>query len=118
MADQRTVVLVSYPGITHNTLAGTLASFACLEVLPAAGALSAVEMLSRVSPDAVVIDANLPQEETLALLKYIKRDRTRARCIVLTTTTRNHHELKTAGADAVLFDNCSMRQLEAAVCGT
>ena len=117
MTDQKTVVLVSHPGITHNTLAGALASFDCIDVLPAAGALSAVEMLRRISPDAVVIDANLPQEETLALLKYIKRDRTQARWIVLTTTTRNHHELKTAGADAVLFDNCSMRQLEAAVCG-
>ena len=116
MTDQRTVVLVSYPGITHNTLAVTLASFACMEVLPAAGALSAVEMLKRNSPDAVVIDTNLPQEETLALLKYIKRDRAQARCIVLTTTAKHHHELKSAGADAVLFDNCSMRQLETAVC--
>ncbi len=117
MTDPRTVILVSHPGITHNTLAGALSSFAYLDVLPAAGALSAVEMLRRVSPDAVVIDANLPQEETLALLKYIKRDRTQARCIVLTTTTKNHHDLKSAGADAVLFDNCSMHQLEAAVCG-
>jgi len=116
MTDQKTVVLVSHPGITHNTLAGVLASFASLDVLPAAGALSAGEILGRVSPDAVVIDANLPQAETLALLKYIKRGSMRARCIVLTTTSRSHKELRTAGADAVLFDNCSMPQLKAAVC--
>ena len=118
MTDQRTVILVSHPGITHNTLAGVLASFDCIDVQPAAGALSAVEMLRRVSPDAVIIDANLPQEETLALLKYVKRDSTRARCIVLTTTTRNHKDLRSAGADAVLFDNCSIHQLKAAVCGS
>jgi CheY-like chemotaxis protein len=116
MTDQKTVVLVSHPGITHNTLAGVLASFACLTVLPAAGALSAVDMLRRAAPDAIVIDANLPQEETLALLKYIKLDRTRMRCVVLTTTTRSHRELKSAGADIVLLDNCSASQLEAAVC--
>ena len=118
MADQRTVVLVSHPAITHNTLAGALASFECIEVQPAAGALSAAEMLRRVSPDAVVIDANLPQKETLALLKYIKRASTRARCIVLTTTAGTHQELRSAGADAVLFDHCSMHQLKAAVCDT
>jgi len=116
MTNRKTVVLVSHPGITHNTLTGVLAALPCIDVVPAAGALSTLGMLRRVSPDALVIDANLPHEETLALLKYIKRDRAQTRCIVLTTTSRNHNQLKAAGADVVLFDNCSTRQLEAAVC--
>jgi DNA-binding NarL/FixJ family response regulator len=116
MTTQKTVILVSHPGITHNMLAGVLSSFACIKVVPAAGALSTLALLPQVSPDSVVIDANLPHEETLALLKYLKWDGTRARCIVLTTTSKHHHELRSAGADMLLFDNCSPRQLEAAVC--
>jgi DNA-binding NarL/FixJ family response regulator len=116
MTAQKTVILVSHPGITHNTLAGVLASFSCINVLPTAGALSTVEVFKQASPTAIVIDANLPHEETLALLKHLKRAGTRARCIVLTTTSKHHHELRSAGADLLLFDNCSTRQLEAAVC--
>lgn len=118
MTIQKTVILVSHPGITHNTLAGVLASFSCINVVPTAGALSTLEVFKQASPAAIVIDANLPHEETLALLKYLKRDGTPARCIVLTTTSKNHKELRLAGADLILFDNCSARQLEEAVCNS
>ncbi len=47
MTDRRTIMIVSHLGITPNTLAGVLALFDCVDVLPSAGALSAVEMLSQ-----------------------------------------------------------------------
>jgi DNA-binding NarL/FixJ family response regulator len=118
MPDRKTVVLVSHPGITHNLLNGILSSFTCVDVVAVVGALSAVDQLARITPDAVLIDANLPQEETLALLMHIKRHQARARCVVLTTTAREHSLLRSAGADVLLLDNCSLHQLEAAVCGT
>ena len=116
MTDRKTVVLVSHPSITHDTLIGMLASFSCLEVVSSAGALSTFDLLARVSPQTVVIDANLPHEETLALLRYIKRDWPHIVCIVLATTSKQHSELRTAGADILLSNNCTSRQLQAAVC--
>ena len=116
MMAQKTVILVSQPGITHNTLAGVLSSFACIKVVSAAGALSTLALLPQVSPDSVVIDANLPHEETLALLGYLKRLSAHIRCVVLTTTFKHHRALRSAGADVLLLDNCSASQLETAVC--
>jgi DNA-binding NarL/FixJ family response regulator len=118
MPDRKTVILVSHPGITHNLLAGMLSSFTCVDVVSVVGALSAVDRLTRITPDAVLIDANLPQEETMALLMHIKRSQMPTRCVVLTSTTREHSLLRSAGADTLLPDNCLPQQLEAAVCGT
>jgi len=114
--EKRTAVLVSQPGITHNTLRSMLASLPCVHVLDAAGALSGYDLLEHEPIDAVVIDSNVPQAETLALLKHIKQESPRTRCIVLTTTNRNHNQLLTIGVDVLFLQNCSLRELETAVC--
>ena len=115
---QLSVVLVSHPGIMHNTLLSMLESLPCTTVLGASGALSALDLLNQNRADTVVIDANLPLDEKVTLLKQIKRDFAHMRCIVLTTTTRNHHILRDVGADVLLSQNSSWREFETAVCVT
>ena len=114
-ARQITVLLVSQPGIMHNTLYSILQSFPHAFILSANGALSAYDLLERQPADVVVIDANLPLEEREALLGRAKKQFPRARMLVLTTTTKNHKRLKGAGADCILLQNSSRKEIETAV---
>lgn len=117
MMIQITAVLVSLPGIMHNTLLSMLETLPCATVLAASGALSAYDLLKQHGADTVVIDANLPLDEKVSLLRQIRRDLPQMRCVVLTNTSRNHQILVEAGADALLPQSASWREFQAAVCG-
>lgn len=112
---QLTVLLVSQPGIMHNTLYSILQSLPNALVSEASGALSAYDFLESQPTDALVIDANLPLAERVALLERAKRQFPHVRSLVLTTTARHHELLRQAGADQVLMQNCSRHDIEAAV---
>jgi DNA-binding NarL/FixJ family response regulator len=118
LANQKTVLLVSQPGIMHKTLQTILQSIPGALVVGANGALTAYELLEREYIDVVVVDANNPLEERLALLARIKKQFPQIRCIVLTTTSRNQHRLSAAGADTILLQNCSRQDMETAVLAT
>jgi DNA-binding NarL/FixJ family response regulator len=114
-AKQLTVLLVSQPGIMHNTLHSILQSLPNVEVSDSDGALSAYGSLEKNHTDALVIDANIALGERLALLARVKKEYPHVRSLVLTTTARHHALLTSAGADKVLQQNCSPQEIEAAL---
>jgi DNA-binding NarL/FixJ family response regulator len=114
-AKQITVLLVSQPGIMHNTLHSILQSLSRAKVTDADGALGAYDFLEKHHTDALVIDANIVLGERLALLARIKKEYPNVRSLVLTTTARHHALLTSAGADKVLQQNCSPQEIEAAL---
>ena len=112
---QTTVVLVSHPGITQNVLHSILKSLAGVTVLGANGALTAYNVLEGQAVDTVIVDANVPLTEKVALVTRIKQNFPHIMCIVLTATSRNHDLLRTVGADRILFQDCSPLEVETAV---
>lgn len=110
-----TVLLVSQPGIMHNTLHSILQSLPNAIVTATNGALSAYDLLERSSTNALVIDANIPLAERIALLSRTRKYFPQVRCLALTTTTKHHQLLREAGAETILPQNCSRQDLEAAL---
>jgi len=88
-----------------------------LEFLPvdvigvATGGLSALEILKGGQPDLVIIDANLPYEEKLALLKHIHTEYPRVRCLTVSETSRDRANLIARGADFSLLSLDVPREL-------
>lgn len=110
-----TVLLVSQPGIMHNTLYSILQSFVDALAVSTNGALTAFDHLEQQRTNVVVIDANLPLTERVALLARIKKQFPEVRTLVLTTTAKHHQRFKEAGADQILLQNASRQEIEAAV---
>lgn len=105
------VILVSSPGVLHDSLQSMLRSLPEVEVIgSASGGLSASELLQKQDVNLVVIDANLPDEEVLMLLSLIKSNYQDVRSIVLTTTASQKTEFLSAGAGAVLPRSSSARR--------
>jgi len=109
------IMLVSQPGVVHNTLYSMLQSLPDVNVLDAAGALTAYTLIKQQAVEVVVIDANLPVVERATLIGYIKQVSPQTKCLVLTATSRHHDLLWTAGADGILHQNCSLQEVETAV---
>ncbi len=110
-----TVLLVSQPGVMRSALYSILQSLPGALVMNSDGALSACDHLEREQTDSVIIDANLPLSERVALLARIKKQFPQVFCLVLTTTARHHQLLKEAGADLILMQNCSRQEIKTAV---
>jgi DNA-binding NarL/FixJ family response regulator len=77
--------------------------------------LTAYDFLERQRADVVVIDANIPLAERVALLARLEKQFPQVRTIVLTTTKRHHQVLREAGAELILMQNCSRQDIETAV---
>ena len=67
--------------------------------------LSALSMVRDKQPALLVVDSNLLEDETLSLLKEVKRAWPEVRCLVLVQTTGRKNRALAAGADAVVSRN-------------
>lgn len=110
-----TVLLVSQPGIMHNVLHSILQSLSCATVFDANGAFTAYTILETKPVDAIIIDANIPFAESQALITRIKNNYPHIQCLAFTATTKEKRLLQSAGADKILFQNCSLQEIEEAV---
>ena len=100
----------------QDGLQAMLRSLPHIEVVAAAsGSLTAYDLLQKRSVDLLVIDANLPQEEVLALLHRVKENNPQIRCIVLTLTYRENAVFLASGADVILNRDSSHLQFASAV---
>jgi len=110
---KETALLVSAPGIIRDATTIMLESIPQLaEVELASGSLSAIERLQNGTPYfLLVIDANLPVEETISLVRWSKQHRPETRCIVLVKGLVDLEQARTAGADAVFLRSRSARDL-------
>lgn len=105
------VLIVSLPGILRRILMDTLEQLPVSVIGVATGGLSAVEILKGHQPDLVILDANLPYQETFMLLKHIRAEYPSLRCLVLSETSRDRASLAEAGADFSLLSLDVPREL-------
>ena len=110
-----TVLLVSQPGIMHNVLHSILQSVSSATVLDANGAFTAYTLLETRPVDVIVIDTNIPFAESQALITRIKSKLPHIQSLAFTATTKEKHLLQTAGADKILFQDCSLQEIEDAL---
>ncbi len=64
---------------------------------------SAVRMVSMHRPALLLLDTNLPGEEISTVLKQIKANGSRSRCLVLVDSVQQRRDARTAGADVALI---------------
>lgn len=103
MVSQIEVLIVSSPGILRRILMDTLEFLPVVVIGVATGGLSALEILKGSQPDLIIIDANLPYEEKLVLLKHIRAEYPRIRCLTVSETSRDRANLAAHGADFSLL---------------
>ena len=97
------VLIVSSPGILQRMLTSTFKRNPLIDVVDtASGGLSAIYSIDNHQPDVVVIDSNLPDKETLELIKIIQERRDGMYKLVLVETTHQLHQMTTAGADLAI----------------
>ena len=101
---QLRTIVVSTPGIMGESLRVMLASFSQIKIIATAdGCLSARNMARDLTPDLVVIDANLPELEVLSLLPELGDNNSRPYLIIYINTTSQKRRALAAGADAALW---------------
>ncbi len=91
-------MIVSQPGIMQRILVDSLVGLPVAVDGIASGGLSAVEMLKGSQPNLVLVDANLPSEESRMLIKHIRTNYPQVWCVALATTSRERACLVAEGA--------------------
>jgi DNA-binding NarL/FixJ family response regulator len=111
-ANQTKILFVSEPGLMQEGMHAVLSTLPHVSIVGlASGSLSALYMLSRCEVDVVVIDANIPMEEMLALVRSINALRPPVACIALASTRSQMRLAVAEGANASLPRSSSLRQI-------
>lgn len=86
--------LVSTPGVVRDATGAILSQMRQLKLIAtASGVLSAVRMLKTRRPELVLLDANLSNEEMIALLQWRMENCPNLACIVATTSSNKSARL-------------------------
>jgi DNA-binding NarL/FixJ family response regulator len=111
-SDKTKIVCVSEPGTMQEALCSMLNALPHIAIVGhASGGLSALQVLSRCEAHVVVIDANVPIEETLALVQSLNALRPRVACIVLTAARSQQRLAVAGGASAALLRSSPSQQI-------
>ncbi len=107
-------VIVSRPGIMQQSLRASLAACPSIAVVASLGdGLSALNYAAAHKPGLLVIDCNLLDDETEALLAGVKRLQLPTRCLVLTRSHQQKVRALASGADAAHPHDGSFQELQA-----
>lgn len=97
-------VIVAEPGPLRDSLQTLLMALPQIETVRLVGdAPSAWKAIAEQTPALVLLDTNLPDGDALVLLRKIKAQKHRARCLVLADDRQQQQEATAAGADAALL---------------
>lgn len=113
-------IIVSRPGVMHQALRATLAAYPWIAIIASAGdGLTALNYVLRHQPALLVIDSNLLDEETEALLVEVKARSPHTRCLVCIRSGQQAERLRAIGADGVILRDSSAQELQATLlqCG-
>ncbi len=103
LSKQIRVLIVSLPGMMQSVLRDTFSNRTDVELVGvASGALSAVGLIPKKKPDLVVIDSNLPGDEKVQLVQWLKEKWQKSRSLILVETTQQSKQAGRMGADIVL----------------
>jgi len=94
------VMIVSLPGTWQRILQQNLEDYPFIEVDNVVnGALSAVQLIERQSPDMVLIDSSIPIQDVIALIKNVNERNPDIQVIVLADTTYQLKRMLRSGAE-------------------
>ena len=97
-------IIVSRPGVIRQALRAALALLPQIYIAGAAGGgLSAMHLVCQNQPALLIIDSSLPEDEVLALLRQVKQEQPRIRCLVVAETNRQQAAVQALGADAAIL---------------
>lgn len=108
------VCLVSQPGLIQQATSATLAFLPDITLVATiSGALSATALLAQLQPDLLLVDANLPEEEVEALLRWTTEHYPEVSCVVITMTSQQREQALAWGAHAAIQRANMVGQLQA-----
>ena len=94
---------MSLPGLVQEATRAALMSLSDVTLVGAtSGALSATALLPQLQPDLLLVDANLPEEEVEALVRWTKQHYPGLPCVVMTLTSQQRGLALAWGADAAI----------------
>ena len=94
------VMIVSLPGTWQRILQQNLEDYPFIEVENVVnGALSAVQLIERQSPDMVLIDSSIPFQDVIALIKNVNERNPDILLIVLGDTSYQLKRILRSGAE-------------------
>jgi DNA-binding NarL/FixJ family response regulator len=97
-------LIVTEPGPFRESLQLFLATVTQVETICHVGdALSALKLVMDYHPQLMILDASLPGNGVLPLVKWIKAKGISTRCFVFADDVRQQQRVQDAGADAVLL---------------
>ena len=107
-------LIAAPPGLIRRSLRAVLATLPNIDLIGEAdGCLSAQQMSQALRPDIVLLAAGLPEKEVTMLLKgFQEAGQCKPRTIVFVITCSQRRKARAAGADAVLWQSDTTRQLE------
>ena len=110
---KKRICLVSLPGLVQEATITALMSLPDVTLVGTfSGALSATALLPDLQPDLLLVDANLPEEEVEALLRWTKKHTPGLACVVMTMTSQQRDLALSWGADAAIQRARLFGQLE------
>ena len=94
------VMIVSLPGTWQRILQQNLEDYPFIEVDNVVnGALSAVQLIEKQSPDMVLIDSSIPFQDVIALIKNVNERNPDIQVIVLADTSYQLKRMLRSGAE-------------------
>jgi two-component system response regulator DevR len=105
VAKNRTpTLIVTRPGSLQSGLQALMTTIPQIGIVgQACNAEAALRMVTTLSPELVLLDTDLPDDETWIVLRQIKTRWPRIQCVVLADNVRHQQEAEVAGADVVLL---------------
>lgn len=111
---RKRVCLVSEPGLIQQATSAMLAFLPDITLVATiSGALSATALLAQLQPDLLLVDANLPEEEVEALLRWTTGHHPEISCVVITMTSQQREQALAWGAHAAIQRASMGGQLQA-----
>jgi chemotaxis response regulator CheB len=97
------IIIASRPGAWQRFLQNDLSSYPSVEVVGiSTGSLTTLQLSKEHQPDIVLIDASIPPEEAIAIIKSIKLDNPTILTVVIADTKNQQQKLVQSGTDHVL----------------
>jgi DNA-binding NarL/FixJ family response regulator len=105
-------LILAKPGPLRDSLRAFLLTLPQVkEVRFVNDAPSALEVVSEINPDLVLIDADLSGGEALTAVRRIRGDDPHSRCLVLADDMQQQRDAAAAGADVALLKGCRATEL-------
>jgi DNA-binding NarL/FixJ family response regulator len=97
------MLIVSLPGMMQRVLQETFTKRADVNLVGiACGGLSAIQMIWHHQPALIVINSNLPEDETRELIQWLKNEQPQILSVAIGETSQQIRRAAAAGADFTL----------------